>query len=457
MLLTILRITNIMAVSLLALLVMTSGCTSKVHTVDTIPVAVSPTDNPSDQIAELEKAFGESRLTDVPLLAPTWYQQAFESFTDAKQLREKSSDMVKIFKGLAEAKTELQKANDVAETSKKILHDVVQARDLAVTSQRAARAAGAVDLADLDEDFTKADQRLLILTAAVEKDDLRTVEEEKNSVISKYVQLQRNATKRETLDVVRRTIEEARQQKAKTYAPKSLEFAEETLKRAEKFIMENPNDRKAIEQQSAEATFYANRALRMTLEARYIAERKPEQIALGEEAEKTHLDRRAAFLAEEVERNRGPAETEGRMVQVRALFTPSEAEVLRDEANVILRLKSVKFEVGSAKLKTDNVALMPKVQRALELLGDNHVVVEGHTDSTGPEEFNTRLSQERAETVKTYLISKGAVSEDDIEAIGKGSMSPITTNKTKEGRAMNRRIDLIVSVSNHPNVQAAAE
>ena len=69
---------------------------------------------------------------------------------------------------------------------------------------------------------------------------------------------------------------------------------------------------------------------------------------------------------------------------------------------------------------------------------------EGHTDSTGPEEYNLGLSQRRAGAVQDYLISQG-ISEDRLTMEGKGETEPLVSNDTREGRAQNRRIEFIVT------------
>ncbi|RMF97213.1 MAG: OmpA family protein, partial [Candidatus Schekmanbacteria bacterium] len=63
----------------------------------------------------------------------------------------------------------------------------------------------------------------------------------------------------------------------------------------------------------------------------------------------------------------------------------------------------------------------------------------GHTDSIGSEKYNQKLSEKRAEAVKNYYVEKG-VDASIIEAIGKGESEPVADNKTREGRAKNRRV-----------------
>ena len=73
-------------------------------------------------------------------------------------------------------------------------------------------------------------------------------------------------------------------------------------------------------------------------------------------------------------------------------------------------------------------------------------MVEGHTDSTGSPGKNQELSQERAQAVASYFQSNGMES-GKVEAVGYGFKKPLTSNKTKAGRAQNRRVDIIITPS----------
>jgi OOP family OmpA-OmpF porin len=69
------------------------------------------------------------------------------------------------------------------------------------------------------------------------------------------------------------------------------------------------------------------------------------------------------------------------------------------------------------------------------------VIATGHTDSVGTDAYNQKLSERRATTVKEYMVSQG-ISAAKITTVGKGETQPVATNKTAEGRAKNRRVDI---------------
>ena len=78
------------------------------------------------------------------------------------------------------------------------------------------------------------------------------------------------------------------------------------------------------------------------------------------------------------------------------------------------------------------------------------MVAIGHTDSIGTEAYNQRLSERRANAVKAYLVSKG-IESDRVATEGKGELQPVASNKTKAGRAQNRRVEIeVVGTRNAP-------
>lgn len=131
-------------------------------------------------------------------------------------------------------------------------------------------------------------------------------------------------------------------------------------------------------------------------------------------------------------------------VTVRNYFEPEEADVYKQENQMVIRLKAMRFPVGKSVIMPENYALLSKVQKAIRTFDDPRVVVEGHTDATGSDEVNTLLSQQRADAVREYMIANQTLPPDAISAVGYGSERPLASNATAAGRAINRRIDVLI-------------
>lgn len=104
---------------------------------------------------------------------------------------------------------------------------------------------------------------------------------------------------------------------------------------------------------------------------------------------------------------------------------------------------NVFFASGKSELLPAAQDRLKNVGDALKEQGDSTILIEGHTDSKGTESSNMALSQRRAEAVRAYFVSQG-LNGDNIKAVGVGPSRPAADNKTAEGRASNRRVEIII-------------
>jgi outer membrane protein OmpA-like peptidoglycan-associated protein len=122
------------------------------------------------------------------------------------------------------------------------------------------------------------------------------------------------------------------------------------------------------------------------------------------------------------------------------------AETKRTENGILVNMKNdILFDTGSAVLKPAAVDQLAKVGDIMAKYSDNRVKVLGHTDSTGSARSNEELSLRRANAVKEVLTGRG-VKETQITALGLGETQPVSDNKTADGRAKNRRVELHIDV-----------
>ncbi len=141
----------------------------------------------------------------------------------------------------------------------------------------------------------------------------------------------------------------------------------------------------------------------------------------------------------------GRRDQEARFQSAQALIMPSDGEVLYNATNdIVLRLPGLSFAVGSSDIKDEHTPLLEKIKTILEMFPESKIMVEGHTDDTGAPNTNMRLSEKRAFSVMQYLRQSMGISVDRIQSVGYGSDRPVASNKTSEGRAKNRRIDIII-------------
>lgn len=127
------------------------------------------------------------------------------------------------------------------------------------------------------------------------------------------------------------------------------------------------------------------------------------------------------------------------------MFTQTEGKVLQHNRDLVLSLHGLRFESGKAEIPPQSFPILDKVIRAVKALPGSQVVIEGHTDSQGRAEINKRLSQERAQAVRAYLVDEAGIEPHRITAIGYGAARPVATNETADGRALNRRIEITIS------------
>lgn len=138
-------------------------------------------------------------------------------------------------------------------------------------------------------------------------------------------------------------------------------------------------------------------------------------------------------------------EREADIAAVRASFTPQEGEIiLMSGGEIVIRVHGISFGVGSAALNPGQDLLVDKIVAAIGMFPGSEVRVEGHTDDTGSQDANLRLSRRRAETMAQLLEPKLGVPEGTIATEGFGPDKPVALNSTPEGRALNRRIDVVI-------------
>ena len=124
------------------------------------------------------------------------------------------------------------------------------------------------------------------------------------------------------------------------------------------------------------------------------------------------------------------------------------AKALGDEGSAVIR--GIRFDTGAATIRPESAAVLAIVGEVLKGDGALRLEIQGHTDNTGAKATNLRVSQARAEAVRDYLISTFGVAADRLAATGFGDARPVASNATEDGRAQNRRVELVKITGNSP-------
>jgi outer membrane protein OmpA-like peptidoglycan-associated protein len=123
-------------------------------------------------------------------------------------------------------------------------------------------------------------------------------------------------------------------------------------------------------------------------------------------------------------------------------FTASElAKALNDKGSVALH--NILFDTGKATLKPESAAALAPVGELLKSDGNLKLEIQGHTDNVGQAAANLKLSQDRAASVKTYLVQTFSIPAARLTTAGFGDTKPVADNTAESGRAQNRRVELV--------------
>ena len=219
---------------------------------------------------------------------------------------------------------------------------------------------------------------------------------------------------------------------------------------AEKAKMKDQEARLQAEMQQNQEKFQAEAAAKeaaLKAASEREANLQKQQAALQQqlEAEKKALaEERAKAEARQAEAMNKLNELQSKLIQV-----------TKDARGIILSMSDILFDVNKASLKADLKTSLAKVAGILSVYQQFNVSIEGNTDNTGSAEHNMKLSQQRADNVKNFLVEQG-IDAGRLTAKGLGMTMPIADNKTKEGRQKNRRVDLVIQDKALQNAEPAA-
>jgi OOP family OmpA-OmpF porin len=435
-------------------------------------------------LGQLQSELAAAEAAGVPDLAPDGYREAASlgdtALTEAEKGRAGAAEQ-HIKEGLAR----LARARADADTAKDALGDVLSARERA-------RKAGAPALFTID--LADADERLHDLARLVERGRVEDAKNRRVTLIDTYLSLELASLKKGTDQAAEAALGRARAVGAERHAPKTLKRAEDELAVARSVLEADREDRERADAHARRAIALAERATQITEVVKDFdrLDYSPEDVVLwyqghlaavvaplgdGEppfdrpdrevvkeltdrvaEAAKSSTELKAELekassryedllKSESAQRQKveqAERENRERFDRVQALFTPEEADVFRQRQNVLIAAHGFWFPSGGSEIDAVNFGLLNKIVKAIREFPQARIAVMGHTDAAGDADVNLALSQERARKVARFLVDVGGVEARRVTAQGFGETRPVASNDTKEGRAANRRVEILI-------------
>ena len=473
------------------------GCSAPKLKVD--PVAIS--DNPSTKIFQLEATLAEGRTQQINVLSPTWYAKADNYLNKARYGLANNDSVAGILQNVAYGHANFDRAKEYALIAQSAISRAIKARELA-------NAAGAASLGDdyqrMEDEFIAltADIEDNDLAGAEENEskvangfadlELRAIKENTlgkvrsllatniNNGAEKLAPKTLNETEKALADAdqfitQQRYEREEMQNKAnaalfqaqrlgqimamitalKTMLPEDISLRQEShLYQITSRLGGRDFRNEPVELQLQNIL---ESVVSLQDDNQYLKEKRQEEkaeidslkqqiVALEGKSKDAQREHELIALKEKETKSRLEAERHFQQLfnEVQGLFAPDQAEVYKQGKNLVIRLKTIHFPVGKDLIMPDNYALLSQVRKAIRTFGEPDVMIEGHTDNTGSAAINAQLSQNRAEAVRQYFIANGTLEEQKLTAIGYGSERPLAANDTAEGRAINRRIDIVI-------------
>lgn len=412
-------------------------------------VNYSATESPTDIATQMQSDIQSGYDSQHDVLAGEDFTQGQKYYDRARAQMRDGDKSEKVLDTLGKARAYFDRAKEKAGKRRAMVEGVLQSRKMALDAGARNYPAQRAKLAEIDEDT-----RDIV-------DESRITPRDFSSLQSRYLGLELAAIQASQLSTARSRIEGSKAKNAARNTPRTLNRAEIDLRNAENMIAaqrHNPEAfQDAVERANASSEFLVEVTQKVRAGRATLPESTAIQLANQERRLKglsRHLkvvenqrekgDEILSMQDQQIQRARQIQAMEQAMTQARKSFAHDEAEVYREGDKLVVRLKGLHFAVGKADLPRQSIELLGKVRSVTEDLNPTMVIVEGHTDSTGSARLNLELSQKRAEAVARYLQTAG-LAADKITAVGYGFKRPLASNKSKEGRAQNRRVDVIMT------------
>ncbi|MEL6448258.1 MAG: OmpA family protein [Pseudomonadota bacterium] len=447
--------------------------------------------------AEADRAYQSARDANAALLAPRNFERGQKAYQQAEQGLERGRNVEYIRSRLSDATSRFNESAESAALTRTTLAATIKTR-------QDARAAEAPILSqpiweDAEEAFGRAINQL-------ERGDLKDGRRYGLEAESLYRDAELGAIKTKYLSETRQLLADAERARVDRYAPATLQKSRDLLARAERELNENRYDTDLPRSLAQQANYEARHAIYLSEVGRRVRDRdlSVEELVLswekplaevaaaadivpdmanggdalgaqlaghittltesnqGLEQDVRESEQRVAEMSEEIrlldeklggataeraalmQRLQRQARIKEQFETVESMFSRTEALVFREGDNITVRLVGLSFASGAATIDPSYYPLLEKVESAIDVFPRSDLIIEGHTDSYGSDATNQSLSQARADSVQQYMLNAMRIPSTRLTATGYGETRPIANNETSQGRARNRRIDVVI-------------
>lgn len=431
------------------------GCAHEIATAKSpppvTPITFSPDANLVEELTVQNRMMDKSYMDQVDVLAPIHFEAAKNLLTRANQENKKGASTKEIFKTLSYARAHLMEANQEALLTQTKVSEITHARKQA-----------------LDAGARKYPNELTAIDNQFKKFLASTTPEKRIPLQNDYLALELRSIKDTKLGKSQALIKEAKFKKADTITPQAYNETIQKFNIAEKVIEIDRHSNKKIDAAIASTNVAANHMMKLLDLEQKSCSQTPEERAMTLESRNNALKQADSAITEvalvAIQKNNelkiknanlALAENENKeherkehddklLTDSAALFDKAEADVYRQDGLLIIRLKSMNFASGRSDLPADSLAVLNKVKEVIKNTGPGNITIQGHTDDVGAAVTNQKLSQSRAKSVMRYFATDKILDENSFDSIGYGYTKPLATNKTKEGRSQNRRVDIVI-------------
>ena len=255
--------------------------------------------------------------------------------------------------------------------------------------------------------------------------------------------LAQKSDKNQVISTARQTIQFAEDARALS-AQRQLAERIQKEKEAAAAAAKEEADARAAKEAKQQAELTAAKEAQMKAEA---DAKSAEQKAAAQAAAEKAASEQAALQAKEDAAKEEAARAQAQTEALRAQLLKQLNDVLQTTdtpRGLVVNMADVLFETGKYALSQDAQLKLAKLSGIIQAHPGLNLAIEGYTDTTGTADFNLKLSQQRADAVRTFLIAQG-LSADTITSKGMGKANPVADNSTAAGRKLNRRVEIIVS------------